>query len=96
VPEGVDGAFLFRRIDIEHLAAHRPPRRQHLAHPSVNLSDTEPAMSDRELEQAQLIGQFIEAAVNGEPGPCPVCGSMLRQSSWPVHLLQHRAVSHTG
>jgi hypothetical protein len=91
VAEGLNGAFMFRRTDIEHLAAHRPRRRKHVAHALVDGNDKLPAMSDEELEQARLIGQFIEAAVNGLPGPCPVCGFMLRQSRWPVHLLEHRA-----
>ena len=47
-------------------------------------------LTDEGLEQARLIGEFIEAAVGGLPVPCPVCGMMMRQRAWPTHLRQHR------
>lgn len=100
VAEGVDGAFLFRRSDVERLKAHRPSRRPPTPTMApVAVEPVEPVVEvpvDEVLEQALLLGRFVIAFERGEPGPCPVCGKWMTPSSWPVHLLRHRQQQGTG
>jgi excisionase family DNA binding protein len=101
VAEGADGGFLFRRSDIEHLAAHRPPtpprklarrpsKSEAVEAPTAPTEPPEPGPSDEELEKALLLGRFVVAFERGQPGPCPVCGEVLRPKAWPAHLLNHK------
>jgi hypothetical protein len=66
------------------------------SHPVTNTaglghrSDAHETPTAEELEQALLLGRFVVAFEGGQPGPCPVCGDVMRPSDWPAHVLSHR------
>lgn len=75
------------RVDVERLAtATRPAPAVEPEHPH----DYDEPVDLAAFEQAQLIARFVRAFEMVEPGPCPVCGAILRPRDWPSHLRGHR------
>ena len=97
--EEVPGRVVISRASVgARMALYPPqPRRRRKQRPvaavelvPVPSPEPEPSPSAEVLAQAALLGKFLQAADEGRPGPCPVCGDTLRPSEWPAHLLGHR------
>jgi hypothetical protein len=80
--------LLFRWSDLERLKTHRPAGRA--PEPVAPPTPSSQTVGNEVAEQALLMARFAIALEKGEPGPCPVCGEVIRPASWPAHLLGHR------
>ena len=95
--ESIDGRVMFSRASVERVVEQQRPVPKPVKAPRRLRRKARPKppppsdLDDPEvLQQVLLLGKFLEAAERGQPGPCPVCGEVLRPREWGRHLMGHR------